>query len=71
MKFSEAKQRKDYKFKLLGKLCHAVSKNALNIDGLSEATIQKFIDLGWLSSIRDIYYLYLHKMDMYKLEGFN
>lgn len=56
--------------KLLGKLCHAVSKNALNIDGLSEATIQKFIDLGWLSSIRDIYYLYLHKMDMYKLEGF-
>ena len=56
--------------KLLGKLCHAVSKNALNIDGLSEATIQKFIDLGWLSSIRDIYYLHLHKMDMYKLEGF-
>lgn len=56
--------------KLLGKLCHAVSKNALNIEGLSEATIQKFIDLGWLKSIRDIYYLYLHKMDMYKLEGF-
>lgn len=56
--------------KLLGKLCHSVSKNALNIEGLSEATIQKFIDLGWLSSIRDIYYLYLHKMDMYKLDGF-
>ncbi|MGF0147582.1 NAD-dependent DNA ligase LigA [Lachnospiraceae bacterium SGI.054] len=56
--------------KLLGKLCHAVSKNALNIEGLSEATIQKFIDLGWLKSIRDIYYLYLHKIDMYKLEGF-
>lgn len=50
--------------KLLGKLCHSVSKNALNIEGLSEATIQKFIDLGWLSSIRDIYYLYLHKMDI-------
>ena len=46
--------------KLLGKLCHSVSKNALNIEGLSEATIQKFIDLGWLKSIRDIYYLYLH-----------
>lgn len=56
--------------KLLGKLCHSVSKNALNIDGLSEATIQKFIDLGWLKSIRDIYYLYLHKIDMYKLDGF-
>lgn len=56
--------------KLLGKLCHSVSKNALNIEGFSEATIQKFIDLGWLKSIRDIYYLYLHKIDMYKLEGF-
>lgn len=53
-----------------GKLCHSVSKNALNIEGLSEATIQKFIDLGWLKSIRDIYYLYLNKIDMYKLEGF-
>ena len=43
------------KGKLLGKLTHAVSRNALNIDGLSEATIQKFISLGWLNSIQDIY----------------
>lgn len=56
--------------KLLGKLCHAVSKNALNIDGLSEATIQKFINLGWLNSIRDIYHLSEHLTEMYKLEGF-
>lgn len=56
--------------KLLGKLCHAVSKNSLNIDGLSEATVQKFIDLGWLNSIRDIYHLSEHLSEMYKLEGF-
>ena len=56
--------------KLLGKLCHAVSKNALNIEGLSEATIQKFINLGWLNSIRDIYHLSEHLTEMYKLEGF-
>ncbi len=56
--------------KLLGKLCHAVSKNSLNIKGLSEATIQKFINLGWLNSIRDIYYLSEHLSEMYKLEGF-
>ena len=35
----------DCKGKLLGKLVHAVSRNALNIDGLSEATLEKFISL--------------------------
>lgn len=56
--------------KLLGKLSHAVSRNALNIDGLSEATIQKFIDLGWLTCIKDIYDLKDHKKEMSKLDGF-
>ena len=56
--------------KLLGKISHASTKNALNIDGFSEATIQKFINLGWLKSIRDIYHLSEHLSDMYKLEGF-
>jgi DNA ligase (NAD+) len=60
----------DCKAKLLGKLVHFVSKNAINIDGLSEQTLQKFIDLGWLNSFRDIYYLSEHKEEMYKLDGF-
>lgn len=58
------------KGKLLGKLSHFVSKNAINIEGLSEQTLQKFIDLGWLNSFRDIYYLSDHKEEMYKLDGF-
>lgn len=60
----------DCKAKLLGKLVHFVSKNAINIDGLSEQTLQKFIDLGWLSSFKDIYYLSDYKTGMYKLDGF-
>lgn len=60
----------DCKGKLLGKLSHFVSKNAINIDGLSEHTLQKFIDLGWLTSFKDIYYLTEHKEEMYKLDGF-
>lgn len=58
------------KGKLLGKLTHAVSRNALNIDGLSEATIQKFISLGWLKSIQDIYYLTKYEKQMKTLDGF-
>ena len=60
----------DCKAKLLGKLVHFVSKNAINIDGLSEQTLQKFIDLGWLNSFKDIFYLTDHKEEMYKLDGF-
>lgn len=58
------------KGRLLGKLTHAVSKSALNVDGLSESTIEKFINLGWLSSIQDIYHLSDHEKGMKSLEGF-
>ena len=60
----------DCKGRLLGKLTHAVSKSALNIDGLSESTIEKFINLGWLNSIKDIYHLSDHEDDMKALERF-
>lgn len=56
--------------KLLGKLSHAVSRDALNIDGLSEATIEKFINLGWLNSIQDIYHLSDHENEMKTMDGF-
>lgn len=58
------------KGKLLGKLSHFVSKNAINIDGLSEQTLQKFVDWGWLTSFQDIYYLSEHREEIYKLDGF-
>lgn len=58
------------KGKLLGKLSHYVSKPAMNIDGLSEATIEKFMELGYINSILDIYNLYTHKFDISMLDGF-
>ena len=58
------------KGKLLGKLTNFVSKNAANIDGLSEQTLEKLIELGWLNSFKDIYRLSEHKDEMSKLDGF-
>ena len=58
------------KGKLLGKLTNFVSKNAANIDGLSEQTLEKLIELGWLNSFQDIYRLSEHKDKMSKLDGF-
>ena len=58
------------KGKLLNKLVHAASRNALDIENFSESTIEKFINLGWLNSIKDIYHLSVHENDMKTLEGF-
>lgn len=43
--------------KLLGRLKFFVSKPAMNIDGLSEATLEFLIDKGWIKSFRDLYKL--------------
>lgn len=43
--------------KLLGRLKFFVSKPAMNIDGLSEATLEFLIDKGWVKSFRDLYEL--------------
>lgn len=56
--------------KLLGKLVHAASRNALDIENLSESTIEKIINLGWLNSIQDMYHLSDHENEMKTLDGF-
>lgn len=56
--------------KLLKKLVHFVSKGAVNIDGLSEQTLSKLVDMGWIETFEDIYHLSDHKSEMMKLEGF-
>ena len=63
-------ENSDCKGKLLGKLVHAASRNALDIENLSESTIEKFINLDWLNSIKDIYHLSDHENKMKTLDGF-
>lgn len=58
------------KGKLLGRLSHFVSKKGMDIDGLSEETLKKFIDLGWLKNIFDIYNLPAHFNELSKMDGF-
>lgn len=58
------------KGKLLGRLSHFVSKKGMDIDGLSEETLRRFIDLGWLKNIFDIYCLPVHFDKLSKMDGF-
>jgi len=49
---------------------HFVERNAMNIEGLSEATLEKFISLGFIKEFSDIYKLERYKDSIVTLEGF-
>lgn len=56
--------------KLLGKLVNFCSKNAINIEGMSEATLQFLIDKGWVESFKDIYKLDYYRQNWKEYDGF-
>lgn len=47
-----------------------VSRDAMNIDGLSEATLEKFVDLGLIHEFADLYHLEEHRDKICEMEGF-
>ncbi len=49
---------------------HYVSRDAMNIDGLSEATLTKMIDQGFLSELYDLYTLSRYQEEIVAMEGF-
>lgn len=58
------------KGKLLGRVSHFVSKKGMDISGLSEETIKKFIELGWITEITDVYNLGQHFDRLSTMSGF-
>ena len=56
--------------KQLKKLARFVSKEGMNIDGISEQTLSKFINLGWISEYADIYEVRSHILELSRMEGF-
>ena len=56
--------------KLLGKLVHFCSKNSINIEGMSEATLQFLINKGWVKSFQDIYKLDYYRENWKEYDGF-
>lgn len=56
--------------KQLKKYARFVSKDGMDIDGMSEQTLAKFVNLGWIQEYADIYKLRNHIRDIASLEGF-
>lgn len=56
--------------KKIKSLSHFVSRDAMNIDGLSDATLEKFINMKFLHSVVDLFHLERHREQLITMEGF-
>lgn len=56
--------------KKLAQFTHFVSRNCMNIDGLSERTLEVFISKGYIKIFRDIYDLHKYRDELIHLDGF-
>ena len=51
-------------------LSHFVSRDAMNMEGLSEETLKKFLEQGFVENYPDIFRLEEHKTAIMEMEGF-
>jgi DNA ligase (NAD+) len=49
---------------------HFVSRDAMGVDGLSEATIEKLLSKGLIKELADIFHIEKHEEQIVKMEGF-
>ena len=56
--------------KLVQKFNHFCEKTRMGIEGLSAATLEKFIDHGWIRNFGDLYELEQHREEIVSTEGF-
>lgn len=56
--------------KLVRKFVHFCEKTRMNIEGLSELTLEKFIGHGWIRTFGDLYTLEQYREEIIRTEGF-
>lgn len=54
----------------LGALSHFVSRDCMNIEGLSDSTLERFVNEGYIKDFKDIYHLNDYEKDIIDLDGF-
>lgn len=60
----------DCEAKKIKAFTHFAGRDAMNIDGLSEATLEKFIAMGFIHDFGDIFELSAHRDAIVQMEGF-
>ena len=56
--------------KHVGRFTHFVARDAMNVMGLSEATLETFIDAGFVRRFADLYRLERYRAEIVTMEGF-
>lgn len=56
--------------KLVQKFIHFCEKTRMNIEGLSEKTLEQFVSHGWIRTFADLYELEQHRDEIIQTEGF-
>ena len=56
--------------KKVAQFAHFVSRKCMNIENLSEASLEKFISLGYIKTFKDVYHLSDHRAKLIKIDGF-
>ena len=56
--------------RILKQFVHFTEKKAMNISGISEATLSRLIEFGFLKSFHDLYHLDRYREEIITLEGF-
>jgi DNA ligase (NAD+) len=56
--------------KSLKKFTRFVSKAGMDVDGISEQTLSRFINEGWIRTFADVYRLPMHRDEIAQLDGF-
>lgn len=60
----------DCQAKHVKRFAHFTARDAMNMDGLSEATLEKFIQRGFLKDFKDLYHLGQYREEIVSMEGF-
>lgn len=63
-------QNKECLAKKIKSFTHFVSRDAMNIEGLSEATIEKLIAKGLIKELADLFHVEKYKEEIVQMEGF-
>lgn len=49
---------------------HFMSRDAMNMEGLSEATVEKMVDRGFIRELADLFHLAQHREEIVEMDGF-